>query len=166
MQPLYLRGSRGVWPRILLAGVLVLTWSLATLKIITEPLSPVFALFYGIPLGLIQSLPYLLWDRFKERSIALWIFPALMAAAEWAQFSLTPLGSWGAAAYTQLENLPLLQLASLFGLPGIAYIINLVPALLERRLSGGGSRKEAAAWAPSSSLWRMNARGVLACAST
>ena len=50
----YLRRKKGVAARLMVAAALMIGWSLATLKIITEPLSPVFALFYGVPIGLIQ----------------------------------------------------------------------------------------------------------------
>lgn len=142
---LYLRRTTGVRSRLVLVGALMVGWSLATLKITTVPLSPVFALFYGVPLGLLQAIAYLGWDRLKAARVGLWIFPALMAAIEWFQFTVTPLGSWGASAYTQLENLPLLQLASLFGIPAISFVVHLIPSLAERWISGRRSYYEAIA---------------------
>jgi len=51
--------------------------------------------------------------------------------AEYALHRLTPFGTWAAAAYTQLESLPLLQLASLVGMAGVGFLVNLVASALE-----------------------------------
>jgi apolipoprotein N-acyltransferase len=134
---LYLRQNSGIRPRVLLAAVFVAAWSIACAKILTRPIPPYMALLYGLPLGLIQLAGYLIWDRLKNYSLSTFAFPAAMAVAEWLQYTFTPMGSWGAAAYTQLDNLPLLQFASLFGLPGISFVIYLVPSFIEKCISDG-----------------------------
>ena len=53
-------------------------------------------------------------------------FPAAMVAGEYL-FSLWQ-GSYFSAGYTQLANLPVLQLAALGGLWGITFAVNLLPA--------------------------------------
>ena len=58
-----------------------------------------------------------------------------MAIGEWALYSLTPFGSWGATAYTQLDNLPLLQVASVLGIAGVGATVNMVAASLESALA-------------------------------
>jgi len=45
---------------------------------------------------------------------------------EWAQYTLTPLGSWGVAAYTQVDHIVLMQSASVFGIGGLSFLIYLV----------------------------------------
>ncbi|MBN8218953.1 MAG: hypothetical protein J0L75_20105 [Spirochaetes bacterium] len=131
----FLRLAPGWKPRAVLAAALPLAWTLATLKIITEPLPAVAALGFGVPIGLLFAIPYLCWDLLRRRwddGRAVLAFPALMVAAEWVQPNLTPLASWGAAAYTQLDNLPLLQLASLGGLAAIGWVVYGTAAALER----------------------------------
>jgi apolipoprotein N-acyltransferase len=42
---------------------------------------------------------------------------------EWIQNTFTSLGTWGSATYTQLYNLPLLQLVSITGIAGPSFLI-------------------------------------------
>ena len=73
------------------------------------PRKPVVFL-HGVGFGV---LPYLAYDRFRRGGIASpALFAALVVLAELAQHRLTDFGSWGSFAYTQIDNLPLLQLAA------------------------------------------------------
>ena len=58
---------------------------------------------------------------------AVLIFPAVVVAAEYL-VSLSQ-GTFGNTAYTQLRNLPVLQLGALTGLWGIAFVTMLIPAM-------------------------------------
>jgi apolipoprotein N-acyltransferase len=58
--------------------------------------------------------------------LAMCAFPATIVAAEYV-FSLSQ-GTFFSLGYTQLENLPVLQLASIAGLWGISFSVNLFPA--------------------------------------
>jgi apolipoprotein N-acyltransferase len=60
-----------------------------------------------------------------------------MVTSEWAQHTFTPFASWGAAAYTQLDNQPLLQVASIAGLAGPGFLVYWVAAALEEALASG-----------------------------
>ena len=51
------------------------------------------------------------------------MFPITWIALEFLAARLNPLGSWGALAYTQYGNLPLMQLASVTGIWGIGFLI-------------------------------------------
>lgn len=51
------------------------------------------------------------------------VFPCAWVLTEFAVSRLSPYGSWGAIAYTQVDNLALLQLAALAGLWGIAFLV-------------------------------------------
>jgi apolipoprotein N-acyltransferase len=53
-----------------------------------------------------------------------------MVVMEWVQYTLTPLGSWGAAAYTQADHMVLIQSVSIFGLAGLGFVIYLVNSTL------------------------------------
>src|SRR3984885_1398742 len=66
--------------------------------------------------------------------LAMLAFPVTIVAAEYL-FSLSQ-GSFLNTGYTQLENLPMLQLASITGLWGISFSVNLLPAGLAAITSG------------------------------
>jgi apolipoprotein N-acyltransferase len=66
---------------------------------------------------------FLIYDRFKKQKYAELLFPAILVVSEWIQYTFTPLGSWGAVAYSQADNLLLLQGLSLFGLSGLSFLI-------------------------------------------
>lgn len=84
-------------------------------------------LFY-IPffLGLILAIPYfvdgLLINSFNG-VIKTLIFPVSYTAIEFIYTSFSPLGSTGSLAYTQTEFTSLIQIASITGIYGIAFII-------------------------------------------
>jgi apolipoprotein N-acyltransferase len=65
--------------------------------------------------------------------LALLVFPVTIVAAEYL-FSLSQ-GTFLNTGYTQLENLPVLQLAALTGLWGISFSVNLLPAGLAALVS-------------------------------
>ena len=51
------------------------------------------------------------------------VLPVAWASTEWINSLFNPYGSWGSAAYTQFDNLPLLQLLSITGLWGVSFLI-------------------------------------------
>jgi apolipoprotein N-acyltransferase len=51
------------------------------------------------------------------------IFPPACVGVEFINTRTGPFGSWGSMAYTQHDNLPLMQLASVTGIFGIAFLI-------------------------------------------
>jgi apolipoprotein N-acyltransferase len=65
--------------------------------------------------------------------LAMLAFPVTMVAAEYL-FSLSQ-GTFLNTGYTQLENLPILQLAAIAGLWGISFSVNLLPAGLAALIS-------------------------------
>jgi apolipoprotein N-acyltransferase len=130
----YLRLTAG-WPsRLAFAGALFGAWTLATAKIASEPMFLALAPIFALPITISQIGAYLAWDLVRKRLspvIASGVFAIAAAVGEWAIFSLTPFGSWGATAYTQLDNLPLLQTASVFGIAGIGALVSFVAASVE-----------------------------------
>ncbi len=131
-------------------GALLLAWTLATAKIVTAPLPPVLALGFGLPMGLFAALPYLALGRVQDRLTPVarvLLFAVLATGAEWLQRNGTPLLSWGALAQSQVENLPLMQLASWFGLAGVSFLIHGTGAALESALAGdAGARRLVLSW--------------------
>ncbi len=58
------------------------------------------------------------------------VLPCAIVSCEFASFAISPYGTWGALGYTQFPNLPLLQLVSVTGLCGIAFLIGWFAAVV------------------------------------
>ena len=120
---IYLKMTRGWKSRVLFSITLIITWSVVVSKIITDPV-PVFVIpLYAIPIGLFHLPGYLLYGAVKINRWSSFTFPAMMVVSEWIQYSFTPFGSWGVAAYTQANSISILQSLSIFGLAGLSFIL-------------------------------------------
>jgi apolipoprotein N-acyltransferase len=120
---LYLHQTKGWSSRLWFFLAYVLAWSVIVFKIVTDPI-PVFIIpMYSIPIALFHLPAFLIWARLRGRKLAALLFPASMAALEWIQYTFTPLGSWGAASYTQMDHIVILQALSLFGMAGLSFLI-------------------------------------------
>jgi apolipoprotein N-acyltransferase len=64
-------------------------------------------------------------------------FPVIWVAVDTLLAHFTPDGNWGSLAYTQTEVLPIAQLASVFGVGGILFVLMLVNSALALGLSRG-----------------------------
>ncbi|MFO0633660.1 MAG: nitrilase-related carbon-nitrogen hydrolase [Nannocystaceae bacterium] len=138
----YLRVTTGARARVVMVAAHAGAWTLATMKIASEPIFLALAPAFALPIALAQSGALLLWDRLRTRvrpGHAALLFGLSTAAAESLLYSFTELGSWGAAGYAQLDDLPLLQLASVFGLAGIAALVGSVAASIEQALAQPGA---------------------------
>ena len=60
--------------------------------------------------------------------LAALVFPTFETAFYFALASQSPHGTWGSPAYTQVDFLPLLQVASWMGMCGVMFIMSLLPA--------------------------------------
>ncbi len=120
---LYLRITKGWKSRLIFLGFLVLTWSVIVLKIITEPIPHLLIPLYSVPISLIHYPGYLLYSHKIFRKYNWLAFPALLTILEWLQYTFTPLGSWGVAAYTQAGNIYIIQILSVFGMAGLSFLI-------------------------------------------
>ena len=132
----YLRVTTGWKSRVGFGGALFAAWTLATLKIITAPLLPVFSVLFSLPMALALGLPFAGWAFVRRRlgeDAATLAFPALMVAGEWVLHGLLPFGTWGSAANTQVDQLALLQLGSVTGMHGVSFLVY-ASAVLERLL--------------------------------
>lgn len=120
--------------RAAFAGLSLLAWTLAMLKIVTPPMPVALAVAFGAPLALVHLPAYFLWDglvRRRREVLAIFAFAACSSLAEWAQAELTPMGVWGAAPTTQVGALAVLQLLALAGTPGLAFLMYAVAAAIE-----------------------------------
>ena len=51
------------------------------------------------------------------------VFPAAIVTLEYALSLVSPFRTWNAVAYTQVDNLPLIQIASVTGLYGVSFVV-------------------------------------------
>jgi apolipoprotein N-acyltransferase len=124
---LLLRLLRSVpgWRGLALGWLLfTLGWTIQWWDIINLPRTW-FALA-AIGCGTVGFLPYCA-DRFLVPRLhgirATLVFPLAQIVFEFTLAQATPNGTWGALAYTQYGNLPLMQLASLTGIYGISFVV-------------------------------------------
>lgn len=66
-------------------------------------------------------------------------YPVLWVAADTLLAALLPDGNWGSLAYSQSDQLPVLQIASLFGTAGVLFLLCLVPSALALAIVYGRS---------------------------
>ena len=108
----------------LVVAFLVTVSKMATSEIPWAPPVPMFA----VPLAVSWFLALALAGAAHRRLGPAWgivTFASAAAALGWAQYTFTPGSSWGSLAHTQLDNLPLVQLASLTGLGGVTFVVAL-----------------------------------------
>lgn len=131
----YLRITAGWKSRLAFVGVTWLAWSAAVLKIVTAPVPAAMSLLFGTGIALALMAPFLgaNWIRRRLGENAGTVgFASLMVAGEWTMHALLPLGVWGTAANTQVDNLALLQVASITGVHGVSFLVYIVASVLER----------------------------------
>lgn len=139
----------GGWAK--LAGLVQLGAFLQILKMVTPPIPWPMALAYSVPLALVTTLVLLSFESLRRRLGDAWglvLLPALVVVGEWSLASLTELASWGALAYTQVDNLPLLQVTALLGLWGVSALLAAVSGLVALVLSDARPWR----WSPAA-LW-------------
>jgi apolipoprotein N-acyltransferase len=86
----------------------------------------------AVAIGLGALSPYVVHRRLAPRlppPLYPLLLPTLATAFEFLSGQLSPFGSFGAVAYTQVGFLPLLQLVALWGLPGITFLLYLPAAV-------------------------------------
>ncbi|MGO4701391.1 nitrilase-related carbon-nitrogen hydrolase [Dyella sp. 2RAB6] len=93
---------------------------------------PAIVTFTALP-GVLLALCLLFFRRLLQRGhgiAAALAMPALWVAVEYINTQTSPHGTFGNLAYSQMDLLPVLQLASVTGLWGISFLLLLVPAAL------------------------------------
>jgi apolipoprotein N-acyltransferase len=120
---IYLQRTSGIKSKLLFLLGLMVAWSVCIVKIVSPPMPFIMVFLFSIPISLIHFPGYWLWDKFKDRSWSILLFPSVMTVMEWIQYTFTPLASWGVAAYTQAHTLSFMQTVSVFGMPGLSFLI-------------------------------------------
>jgi apolipoprotein N-acyltransferase len=72
------------------------------------------------------------------------VYPVLWVAIDTLMAALLPDGNWGSLAYSQADNLAVLQMAALAGVPGLLFLLCLAPSALALLLAGGRAYAPAA----------------------
>lgn len=103
----------------LLFLVLNVACALQVVKIITPPLIAPMALVFSIPAALSMWALLTAWQWLGRRVGRVWgiyVYVALCTVGDWIAFAWSYSGAWPTASSSQIDNLPLLQLAALGGL--------------------------------------------------
>lgn len=110
---------RGWKDSLLLFAVIQVALNATTFKIVTDPIPGVFAFMFGVPAAVSLWVLLLIWNWLRKRiSYTLWIplFVAMAVIGDWSTFEFSSFGMWGTSAVSQVNNLELLQVASLGGI--------------------------------------------------
>ena len=102
-------------------------------------------LFFTLGVGCVFALSVLLWRFFVRRGEpgkAALALPAAWVAYEYILSLSWPHGTWGSLAYTQMDFLPLVQLASLTGVWGMSFFLLLPAATLAALLTSPATGRQ------------------------
>jgi apolipoprotein N-acyltransferase len=107
--------------------------------------------------------------RGRPLAATLWV-PLAMPGLAWAGAALSPHGSFGNIAYSQMDALPVIQVAAATGLWGVGFVVWLLPAMLAaiavpgarpaHRLAAAGTGCALLALALGYGLWRLHDDGA------
>jgi apolipoprotein N-acyltransferase len=104
----------------------------------------------GVLLVLLQMLQWCFLVSFTRaivrRSACWWTvfaYPVVCAALDTLISTFSPHGTWGSLAYTQMDALPVIQIASVAGTPGVVFIISLFASMVALALYRVQSRRPA-----------------------
>ena len=120
---LYLNNTKGWKSRLLFIIALITAWSIVVLKIVTPPIPFLMIFLFSIPISLLHLPAYLIWDKFKNHTWSILLFPTILILMEWVQYTFTPFASWGVMAYSQSNSINIIQLVSVFGMAGLSFLI-------------------------------------------
>ena len=142
---LALRSSRrdAAWMTFL-AAMLGLSSNVAYFRLLM-PLPAVLAVI--LLKALLWLLVVLATRRLVLRHRSGWtvlVYPVLWVAIDTLMAALLPDGNWGSLAYSQADNVAILQLAALAGVPGLLFLLCLLPSALALLLAGGRAYAPAA----------------------
>ncbi|HYL56477.1 MAG TPA: nitrilase-related carbon-nitrogen hydrolase [Gemmatimonadales bacterium] len=126
---------------IALLAALVVAFVAAVSKMVTHEISwappvPMFA----VPIAFSYFLMVAVASAAHRRLGARWgvyTFASMAVVMGWVQYNFTPGSSWGVLAHTQLDNLPLVQVAALTGIGGVTFLVALGSGLAAAVWSSG-----------------------------
>ena len=86
----------------------------------------IYVSFLSVLFGVLNWLPYFADRLISHRLpgfLATLVFPLTWTTVEFLYARLTPFATWGSLAYTQHNNLPLVQIISITGIWGLVFLI-------------------------------------------
>lgn len=108
----------------------IVSWNGATFMAQIHPIAEAIFFLVVAPIGLI---PYLLdrayTRRFGASILSTLVFPIALTATDFFSSGGSPIGTFGAVAYSQRDALPIMQLAAFTGLWGITFLIGWTASL-------------------------------------
>jgi len=113
------------WPFALAAaaGGYALAWR----GIASVMMPPAYYALFMVAAAAVYLLPYLadrlLAPRLEGSYARAFVFPAAVVTLEYVLSRVSPLGTWNALAYTQVQNLALVQLAAATGIWGVGFLV-------------------------------------------
>lgn len=128
-----MRRAGGWRPRLVVLAVLLAATMVQVGKIVTAPVPWLMVFPFAVPSALTAWAILLGTEAARRRAgelAGVATFVALTGLGEWASYTFSPLGLWGTAASTQVDDLALLQLAAVAGVAGIGMVVAVVPAVL------------------------------------
>lgn len=116
----------------------IISWYGGTFMSMIHPVAEMAFFFLMAPIGL---LPYVI-DRWYARRFgpSAWltlIYPVAATAMDFFSATGSPFGTFGAAAYSQRDFLPVMQLASVMGLWGITFVMSWFASLVNHLWESG-----------------------------
>jgi apolipoprotein N-acyltransferase len=116
----------------------IISWQGATFMSKIHPAAEATFFFLMTPIGLI---PYVIdriyYRRFGSTAWLTLIFPIAVTAMDFFSSSGSPFGTFGAAAYSQRDFLPVMQIASVTGLWGITFVMSWFASLMNHLWDSG-----------------------------
>ncbi|MCG6145660.1 nitrilase-related carbon-nitrogen hydrolase [Leptospira bandrabouensis] len=132
----YVRLGHSWW---ILLFSLILIQTASTMRIVSEPFHIGIAFVSGIQGGIVFTILLWIWNqirlKFSNHISPILSFAFLFTIVEWLGGNGSALGVWCMFANTQINNLILMQSASLFGATGISFLIFFVNGSFEQTLS-------------------------------
>lgn len=140
----FMRTQKRAWLAYLLLAVTTLISSVIALPDFLGPLTYAVAIGAAVVTPLAPLADRVLGPRLPGFAATL-VFPVTYTALEFINNLTNPLGSFGTQAYAILDNLPLLQLASITGMWGLSFLMgwfaSTVNWVWERDFAGSAVKK-------------------------
>ncbi len=134
----FLRVSQSPKALLQVLGILIVGYTLAIAKIATHPIPIASSPMFGVPIGLMHFCTYTFYHLIRNHvkgPAAILLFPVAGTVFQWSIAALTPFSSWGVSAYLFIDNLPLAQSLSIFGMAGLNFMFLWFAVCIESFLS-------------------------------
>jgi len=135
-----LHGRATLRAHLAVLAVLVVAFLAAVSKMATAEIPWIPVPMFAVPIALSYfaaiTMSCAAHRRMGPRH-GVYTFAAMVAVLGWIQYTFTPGSSWDVLAHTQLDRLPLVQLAALTGIGGVTFLVALGSGLAAAAWTGG-----------------------------